>query len=93
MNLIKGTSGRDNIIGTEGRDYIIAGAGQDFYVLGGAGADVFEVNLGDEVIRIADFTLGEDVISLETPRFWRRRALPMAAMAGTVSISGWPTTR
>lgn len=63
-NIIEGTEGRDNIIGTYGADYIIAGAGSDFYVLGGDGADVFEVNYGDEIIRIADFELGVDLISL-----------------------------
>lgn len=65
MNLIEGTDERDAIRGTDASDYIIAGAGQDFYVLGGAGQDTFEVNLGDDVVRIADFQLGADVVALE----------------------------
>ena len=65
MNVIVGTDERDAIRGTAENDYIIAGAGTDFYILGGAGHDIFEVNYGDEVVRIADFTLGEDIIALE----------------------------
>lgn len=67
LDVIHGTDGRDEIRGTTGDDYIIAGAGRDFYVLGGGGADTFEVNFGDEIVRIADFTLGMDLIALENP--------------------------
>ncbi|CUH80843.1 Poly(beta-D-mannuronate) C5 epimerase 5 [Tritonibacter multivorans] len=67
MNVVAGTDGRDNIIGTDEADYIIAGGGQDFYLLGGGGADAFEVNYGDDVVRIADFELGQDKIVLNDP--------------------------
>lgn len=63
-NVIAGTDDRDNIVGTSEADYIIAGGGQDFYLLGGEGADAFEVNYGDDIVRIADFELGQDMIVL-----------------------------
>ncbi|MEM8979828.1 MAG: hypothetical protein AAGD04_10110 [Pseudomonadota bacterium] len=66
FNLIEGTDMRDKIIGSDGDDYIVAGGGKDFYVRGGGGSDTFEVNVGDDVVRIADFELGKDVIALES---------------------------
>ncbi|SFI66577.1 hypothetical protein [Celeribacter neptunius] len=63
-NFIYGTASGDKIFGTDGDDYIVAGAGKDFWVAGGAGADMFEVNYGDQVVRIADFVVGEDHIAL-----------------------------
>ena len=65
FNVIEGTEARDDISGTGAADYIIAGGGPDFFVKGGAGKDTFEVNYGDEIVRIADFEVGQDVIALE----------------------------
>lgn len=64
-NLVLGTAARDKIRGTWGDDYIVAGAGNDYYVAGGSGRDVFEVNRGDDVVRVADFHFGFDLIALE----------------------------
>ena len=56
--------GNDAVRAGDGDDYIIAGPGQDFQISGGAGRDVFRFGLGDEFVRIRDFTQGEDLIFL-----------------------------
>ena len=71
LNLVLGSSGRDNLAGTDGDDLIVGGGGNFDVMTGGAGADVFF--FGDEALNglreratIMDFEVGVHVIALGT---------------------------
>lgn len=61
---IYGLGGSDDLIGHGGNDYLIAGSGPSQSMRGGAGNDIFEFGVGDQLVRIKDFTQGEDEIAL-----------------------------
>ncbi|MEM6440203.1 MAG: hypothetical protein AAF763_11005 [Pseudomonadota bacterium] len=60
---LRGGEGDDRLFGGDGADRIAPGGGRDA-ATGGAGADVFVLRSGDGWIRIADFELGQDRLSL-----------------------------
>src|SRR5262245_61084662 len=68
---ILGKDGNDTIDGRAGDDYLVGGKGKD-KLTGGAGADayVFNEKLGkDNLDRITDFDVNEDVLQLSTKYF------------------------
>jgi Ca2+-binding RTX toxin-like protein len=65
-DVLEGGNGSDRLTGGTGNDNILGGIGADT-IFGGTGADTFVFDTaigGTEIDRIADFTAGEDVISL-----------------------------
>jgi len=69
-NILRGGAGDDVLIGGAGDDVLIGGPGND-RVQGGAGADtfVFDSHGAGDLIRIYNFTLGEDRLQLDGDAF------------------------
>jgi len=62
---LDGGSGADILVGGSGNDSIIGGSGDD-WMRGDLDADIFIFNTGDGNDTIADFVVGEDMLSLQT---------------------------
>ncbi len=68
-NLLQGLAGNDTMLGGDGDDTLVGGLGADV-LTGGAGADAFRfIRPTDGADRIADFTLGEDIIQISASGF------------------------
>lgn len=85
---IYGDAGNDTIYGDAGNDWLYVGAGQDI-AFGGGGSDTFVFALGDQTLRIVDFsTRQEDLLRLDSSLLGEGASLAELQEISTLTTAG-----
>jgi Ca2+-binding RTX toxin-like protein len=84
---ILGTEGSDTLIGDAGNNVLVGGAGDDL-LTGSSGADTFKFGVNSGSDTIADFSVGADLISIDSILGFGNGNDVLAALTSKGSIDG-----